>query len=141
MQSTLVLLLSTSAMALRTPPRLPPKTFVREAEIKHGRVALTAGAVLAGLSAQGFEHPAMVLSQCPVSHQILFFSAIGVLGSFSYLPRMSSGFRFKDQAVPGRVSDAFPTPTDRSIFTEDISGRAAMLAVAAFLLVDSSTAL
>ena len=84
-------------------PRIPSESFVADAEIKHGRVAIVSSVVLASLAANGFEHPTAVLSQCSTDLQLFFFSAIGILEAVTYLPRLASMFSLRDGVVPGQV--------------------------------------
>ena len=134
-----ILVLASSAVGLRSPPSrvVPSPAFVRDAEIKHGRVAITSALALSALSAQGFEHPSSVLSQCSVSDQALFFSTIGLLEALVYLPRLANRFRLKKGIEEGRIVDLkVPTPKGL-LFIEDVTGRLAMLGVATFLVLDS----
>jgi hypothetical protein len=140
MKAIALLLLASSAAGLRSPsPRVvvPSPAFVRDAEIKHGRVAITSALVLSTLSAQGFDHPSAVLSQCSVSDQALFFSAIGLLEALVYLPRLENRFRLREGIEEGRIVESkLPTPKGL-LLIEDVTGRLAMLGVAAFLVLDS----
>lgn len=139
--AVLVLLLASLATAFRVapPPRIrrasvPSDGFKREAEIKHGRVAMTSAVALAALAASGFEHPATVLSQCPVEQQLLFFSSIGVAEAATYLPRLGPAFSLKEGVVPGVFGSVGPIASNTNV--EDAVGRAAMCGVAAFLAKD-----
>lgn len=121
-------------LVMSTPSR--PGSFVRDAEIKHGRVAMTSAAVLYWLSSQGFEHPTMVLSECDLMQQLSFFSTLGVIESATYLPRIDYGFRLKEGVVPGQVLPLTSSPPPDAIKAEDFAGRIAMLSVVAFMLQD-----
>lgn len=137
---SLFLLLSTShAFVVPQPPysKIPSDAFVRDTEIKHGRVALVSGAVLATLASTGIEHPTAALSQCPIDTQLVFFSAIGMAEAATYLPRLSSMFSLRDDAVPGEL---IPRVTAESWLTslELNVTRIAMLVVFLYMLYDVS---
>ena len=125
-----------SALPSSTGVKIPSPSFIREAEIKHGRVAMTSAAVLSALSLTGFEHPATVLSECSSSDQLTFFSSIGILESIFYLPRLDYRFSLKKGAEPGQIFDIDP-PNETNVLLEDVWGRIAMLGVASFILEDS----
>lgn len=125
-----LLLVSSSAL------QLPSSSFIRDAEIKHGRVAMTSAVVLSALADQGFEHPSAVLSQCSISEQAMFFSGIGLLESSVYLPRLSYGFRLKSDVTEGNIFGGDPPPN--LSYLEDMWGRIAMLGVATFMLADGT---
>ena len=147
MTSSLALVLSVAGMVLPSTPSRPAQTkipsdgFLREAEIKHGRVAMVSAATLGTLSALGVEHPAQALSSSPASQQILFFSLVGLAEAATYLPRFAAAFSLKDGIVPGvfppgrRAEEDLP-----ALVAEDVAGRAAMLATAAFLVLDGVVA-
>ena len=82
---------------------IPSEGFVRDAEIKHGRIAAVSGVVLAGLAASGYDHPTAALSECSAMTQLLFFSALGAIEAGTYLPRLSSRFSLKEGVVPGEL--------------------------------------
>lgn len=110
---------------------------MKDAEIKHGRVALVSGAVLASLASAGIDHPTAALSQFPIDAQLVFFSAIGILEAATYLPRLSSKFSLRDDAVPGVL---IPRVTAEPWLTRielDVS-RAAMITVLLYMLNDLS---
>lgn len=119
-----------------TPP--PSLDFVREAEIKHGRVAMVAGGVLAALAARGVAHPATLLSECDEATQLVFFSLVGVAEAATYLPRLGDRFTLRDGVVPGVFGATSPPATAAS--AEDAAGRVAMLVVAAFVALDAAAA-
>ena len=133
------LLLLSSTSALRSPSRIkvPSPSFIREAEIKHGRVAMTSAVALSMLSGQGFDHPSTVLSQCSNTDQVMFFSAIGILEALVYFPRLDYRFSLKKDAEVGKMFDSLPEPNASLVFLEDIWGRLAMLGVASFIVADS----
>ena len=121
-------------------PPGPTPGFVREAEIKHGRVAMTAGLVLASLAAGGYDHPTAALAGCTVAQQTLFFSGVGVVEAATYLPRLGPRFSLKEGLQPGRLfwdtedDEAYAT----AVATEDAVGRIAMLGVFAYLVADTA---
>lgn len=121
-----------------TPPPLkavPSESYVADAEIKHGRVAMVSGAVLATLAANGFAHPTAVLSQSSTELQLMFFSAIGVMEAATYLPRLSSMFSLRDGVVPGQV---FPkiSPSAALVSVERNLSRVIMMSVFLYMLYD-----
>lgn len=121
--------------ATTKPPKVPTDDFVRDAEIKHGRVALVSGAVLAGLASTGFEHPTSALAHASVDTQLFFFSAIGVAEAATYLPRMSSMLSLRDGIVPGELIPRISADP----LLEEIelnASRAAMMAVLLYMLID-----
>lgn len=117
--------------------RVPSNAFVQDAEIKHGRVALVSGAVLATLACTGFEHPTAVLSQCPVDTQLSFFSVIGIAEASSYLPRLSHLFSLRDGVVPGELIPRVSVEPWLKTIELNVS-RVAMLLVIFFMLYDVS---
>ena len=142
MRMFLVLALATSSVALVAPrspkPNIPSKDFIREAEIKHGRVALLSGGVLSGLLASGVEHPTQALESLPPMVQLMFFSAIGLAEAAVYLPRLSTGFSLKDGIEPGKMF-ARISATQQARDVELVVTRLAMIAVFAFMLHDVSS--
>ena len=139
MKTVFYLLLLASTSALRTLSRIqvPSPSFIREAEIKHGRVAMTSVVALSMLSGQGFDHPSTVLSQCSSTDQVMFFSAIGILEALVYFPRLNYRFSLKKNIEVGKILDSLPEPDPNIVFLEDIWGRLAMLGVASFMVADS----
>ena len=118
--------------------QVPSPQFIREAEIKHGRVAMVAGGVLAELYQMGFENPSMVLAHSPMWNQVAFFVAIGIVECVTYLPRLSVAFSLREGVTPGvfgERNERFP-PTETMVAREDVVGRFAMLGVIAFLCTD-----
>jgi hypothetical protein len=136
-------LVSSSFVIPRGPPPPLPKTkipsdaFVMDAEVKHGRVALVSGAVLAALSANGFEHPTSVLASQPSSTQLVFFSGIALAEAALYLPRMEGMFSLKEGILPAKLLPA--SPTEASSKAELIACRVGMIAVFAYMLFDVFT--
>ena len=110
---------------VRTPPT---PAYVRDAERKHGRVALLALPTLLALSTVDPD-PASYLARQPVDTQLLFFSVAGILEAAS-LPRL--GPRYALRVSPGNYPPLKPMPALDA--AEDAAGRAAMLGVTAFLL-------
>lgn len=94
--------ISYSICLITPPPKIPSDAFVTDAEIKHGRVALVSGALLTALAFAGLEHPSTALAHSSIETQIEFFSAIGIAEAATYLPRFSSMFSLRDDAVPGK---------------------------------------
>lgn len=137
----LFVLVSTSHAFVVPPPppypKIPSDAFVRDAEIKHGRVALVSGTVLASLASAGIEHPTAVLSQCPNDAQLVFFSAIGMAEAATYLPRLSSMFSLRDDAVPGEVIPRVKAEPWLTGVELNVS-RVAMIAVFLYILYDVS---
>ena len=115
--------------------KVPPDGFVRDAEIKHGRVAMTSAATLATLSQLGFDHPSRVLSECSLESQLLFFSVLGIVESATYLPRLDLGFTLKRGVEPGNVL-GIETCDEVLVDVEDFMGRTCMISVAAFMILD-----
>lgn len=120
------------------PPTRPPRhrgpmqDFVREAEKKHGRVALLALPTLAALPLlTGDPEPASYLLRQPAEVQLTFFSAGGLLESCA-LARLGPGFSLKPGVVPG-VVPPLRAPTPALDAAEDALGRGAMLATTAML--------
>lgn len=139
---TAVILNAAPLLALSTPPIVkaatrPVSPFVREAEIKHGRVAMTSAVVLAALAKNGFEHPSTVLSHLPFEQQALFFSSVGLLDALTYLPRMEQDFKMKPSVIPGDVFNSGKITNTSVTLVEDVVGRVAMLGVTAFILMDA----
>ena len=137
---TLFLIVSSShalAVPSTTPPTVPSDAFVADAEIKHGRVALVSGAVLAALASTGLEHPSMALAHSPIETQIEFFSAIGIAEAATYLPRLSSMFSLRDGVVPGKLIPGVNARPELTRVELNVS-RSAMLAVFFYLLYDVS---
>lgn len=120
-----------------TPPKVPSEAYVRDAEIKHGRVALVSGAVLASLASTGIEHPTAALSQCPIDVQLMFFSLIGITEAATYLPRLSSKFSLRDGVVPGELIPLVKAGSWLTQIELNVS-RVAMLSVFLYMLYDVS---
>ena len=136
--ATIALTSSAFVVPRGAPPplkKIPSESFVADAEIKHGRVAMVSGAVLATLAANGFDHPTAVLSQCSTELQLMFFSAIGVAEAATYLPRLSSMFSLKEGVVPGQV---FPRLTaDAAVTSVELNlSRVIMMSVFLYMLYD-----
>lgn len=137
-----LLLLASTSYAFTVPPSqsrptVPSDAFVQDAEIKHGRTALVSGAVLAVLASNGFEHPTAVLAQCSVDTQLAFFSAVGLAEAATYLPRLSSMFSLREDAVPGELIPRVTAEPWLRAAELNVS-RVGMLAVLLFMLYDVS---
>ena len=143
MSRLLVFLVALSQVhGFATPPRPPTKSvapsvpsaeFVRDAEKKHGRVALLALPTLGAIYALTGDNPVTYLSKQPAALQAEFFSVATVLESLS-LRRFGPKFSLKDGIVPGNFAPLTP-PTDKKLDSlEHASGRIAMLATAATML-------
>ena len=119
-------------------PTFSTSGYAREAEIKHGRIAMTSAAILAGLSVAGVEHPSLALSQLPLEQQLTFFSVIGAVEAGSYLPRLKSLCTLRDSVKPGAfgVFNVAP-PAKEFVEVEDFASRVAMLGVFIFICLDA----
>jgi hypothetical protein len=102
--------------------------FVREAELKHARVALLAVPTLGIMSSMGIEEPVKWLSTQPLDTQLGFFSTAALVESAS-LARLGPNFSLKDGLVPGN----FFNDKNVTVDLELMSGRVAMLAAAGIL--------
>lgn len=109
-------------------PRVPTPAYVRDAERKHGRVALLAIPTLVAISTVD-PAPASYLARQPVDTQVLFFSLVGILEAAS-LSRL--GPKYSLRVPPGTYPPLKPRPSLDAI--EDGAGRAAMLGVSTFLV-------
>ncbi len=118
-------------------PKVPSDAFVKDAEIKHGRVALVSGAVLTALAFAGLEHPSTALAHSSIETQIEFFSAIGIAEAATYLPRLSSMFSLRDGVVPGKFIPGVNAKPGLTRIELNVS-RCAMLTVFFYLLYDIS---
>lgn len=136
--AALLLVVSASHAFVAPPPlypKIPSDAFVRDAEIKHGRIALVSGAVLVTLASAGIEHPTAALAQSSIETQIDFFSAIGIAEAATYIPRLSSMFSLRDGVVSGRLITGVNAKPELLRIELDVS-RCAMLAVFFYLLYD-----
>ena len=124
----LVCALTHGASALRV-----SSAWKKEAEKKHGRVAMLAVPALVALGASGVEEPVRWLSQQSVDAQAEFFSAVGVLEAATGLPRLGYNFTIKDGVDPGVYPPLGPAspPSDR---VETLLGRIAMLVAAGMMV-------
>ena len=126
---SLVLLSLAPSCALRPPPRVPRHdSWFREAERKHGRVAMLAVPSLAAIALATGDDPVPWLNTQPVPTQIYFDAAAGLLETAN-LRRIERGFQLKDGEIPGKLLPvANVPPALQSV--EDTVGRVAMLLAA-----------
>ena len=110
---------------------------IKDAEIKHGRLAIISGIVLASLASTGIEHPTAALSQCPIDTQLTFFSSIGIAEAGLYLPRMSSMFSLRQDVVPGELIPRVSSEPWLANIELNVS-RVAMITVFLYMLYDVS---
>lgn len=133
-----LLLLASSTSALRLAPSVgtPEFKWLREAEKKHARVALVAAPSLALLAMATGDDPVPWLNHQPISTQLAFYSAAGVLESLN-LRRLDKGFKLKEGEEPGRL---LPIRSELASLNlvEDVAGRACMLGVAATLCASAA---
>ena len=108
--------------------------WMREAEKKHGRVALLALPSLAAVSALADAEPVSWLNAQPAAVQLSFYSTAAALESLN-LRRLGRGFVLRDDAKPGKVLPVGDVDPNLDAI-EDVAGRAAML-LAASTLVES----
>ena len=117
---------------MTTPLRVPSADFVRDAEKKHGRVAMLAIASLAALSTVDAD-PVSWLSRQPVDAQLAFFSLSGVAEAASTFPRLGPRYSLREGVHPGNFAP-FPLGPPGVDALEDAVGRAAMLVAAGVLV-------
>jgi hypothetical protein len=105
------------------------ESWAREAEKKHGRVAMVAVPTLLAIHMATGEDPVRFLNAQPASTQLTFYALAGTLESLN-LRRFDRGFALKPDAEPGKLLpvDA-PAQWRRA---EDQAGRVAMLIAACF---------
>lgn len=106
---------------------VPSERFVKDAEKKHGRVALLALPTLSTIASVTGENAVTWLSNQPMDTQLIFFSVVGALETV-YLNRFQGTFDLKDEVIPGNFSP-LPVPESNVDFIEDTFGRLAMLSV------------
>lgn len=106
--------------------------WLREAEKKHGRVAILAVPALATISAtNGGIDPVPWLNDQSSAAQLMFYASAGILESFN-LRRFNANFALRDGEVPGQLWDVnVPAGVDHA---EDFAGRFAMLAATAMFV-------
>ena len=109
---------------------VPSDAFVREAEIKHGRVAMLAVPALAAIGAATGDDPVRFLSQQPLEVQAAVFAGAGTLEGVTFA-RLGPRFSLKEGVVPGKLWDV--PHTAAAARAEDLAGRLAMLAAAGTL--------
>lgn len=110
--------------------QIPSKDFVRDAEIKHGRVALLALPTLAALSLVDPD-PVTLLSRQDAGTQLTFFATSGLVEALS-LSRLGSNFTLRDGVTPGNFPPLRASPAFQD--AEDVAGKAAMLATTVWLI-------
>lgn len=114
-------------------PSFVSDAWIKEAELKHGRVAMLALPSLVALSsAYPGVDPVGWLNARPVGDQLLFYSFAGVLESFN-LRRIDKGLCLKKEEVPGKVLPFVPPVGEIYSGAEVVAGRAAMIACFLFL--------
>ena len=118
--------------AYRLPPQVPSPEYVRDSEIKHGRVALLAVATLAALSTVDPE-PVSYLARQPVDTQLTLFALSGVAEAASSFPRLGPRFSLKRGVHPGNFVP-MPLGSPWLAELEDVAGRIAMLVAFAALV-------
>ena len=107
-------------------------SWLKEAEKKHGRVAMLSLPTLTAISLanQGID-PVPWLNHQPASMQLGFYSVAGILESFN-LRRLDKGFTLKHDEIPGKLLNFTASPRFEQL--EDVAGRAAMLGATGMLL-------
>lgn len=128
-----------SVHALRPSPlrHVPSADFVREAEKKHGRVALLAVPALATIAATTGENPVTFLSAQPVATQAGFFSACGAIEALT-LARLGPKFTLRNGVTPGKFLPDDASVSDHADALETAAGRVAMLVAASWISVGAS---
>lgn len=127
---------SVDAFTLVPTPGTPRYTWLREAEKKHGRVALLAAPSLAVIALATGQDPVPWLNAQPVATQLVFYSLAGGAEAFN-LRRLDKGFKLKPGEVPGRLLPVTNATVANLEGLEDGAGRIAMLATAMTLAVSS----
>lgn len=124
-----ILLFSTASSALTLTSRT-----LKEYELKHGRVAMTALPTLLGLSVAGVEDPVRWLSQQPADVQLMTFSVAAVLEAGATLPRFEGLLDLKEDVEPGRFPPLGPPASEEIELVELAISRASMLVAFGCLL-------
>ena len=119
---------SLTYLPLTTSGGVPSDAFVREAEVKHGRVAMLALPTLAAIAAATGDDPVRFLSQQPPDVQAAVFASAGTLEGLTFA-RLGPRFSLRDGVTPGKLWEAPHPPA--AARAEDLAGRAAMIAAAA----------
>lgn len=107
--------------------KVPSERFIKEAEKKHGRIALLALPTLSTIASITGENSVTWLSCQPMETQLIFFSVVGALETV-YLDRFKGTFDLKDEVIPGNFPP-LPVPGKSMDFVENTFGRLAMLSV------------
>ena len=111
--------------------------WLKEAEKKHGRVAILSIPALIAIS--GSNHgidPVPWLNSQPVDTQLFFYSTAGVFEAFN-LRRFGKGFTLKEGEVPGKLFNVTARPNLELV--ENVVGRAAMVISAGILFTSLTT--
>ena len=121
----------------RPAPRIlgsDPMKWMRECEIKHGRVAMLALPTLVAIQQVTGEDPLPWLNAQSVDAQLVTYAtAAGLEGALS-LPRLGPRpFTLREGETPGKLFRWTPTPSAGLVSLEDAVGRGAMLLAAAAL--------
>ena len=112
------------------------KSWIQEAEKKHGRVAMLGlPAILAISAANPGTDPVQWLNAQPATMQLVFYSTAGLLETLN-LKRLDAGFVLKQGETPGKLWNVSFISSPLFEETEDFAGRAAMVATAG-MMIDS----
>lgn len=131
MNLVLAALLPTGLVMMPFTPPDPGSPWTREAEKKHGRVAMLAFPALATLSSVTGSDPVVWLNHQPAATQILAYSLAGTLESLN-LARLGKGFSLREGETPGKLVPWDVNP-DLEV-AEDVVGRVAMLATVPYFV-------
>lgn len=109
--------------------------WLKEAEKKHGRVALLSAPTLLAIRSITGDDPGLWLNAQTADVQGVFYAAVGFI-EYQNLKRLDKGFTLKHGEIPGKlISKANPSASQEAL--EDLAGRIAMLATVAILLSPS----
>ena len=139
LRTLLVMLLSGPACTFRSTPlkRVPSLDFIRDAEKKHGRVALLAVPALASIGAMTGENPVTFLSSQPWATQAEFFAVCGAIEAFS-LSRLGPNFSLREGVTPGCFLKDNSTVSASVDDLETNAGRVAMLVAASWIALGAT---
>lgn len=129
---TLLVLVSVGMISAFTPATQQgpfSRSWVKEAEKKHSRVALLAVPSLMTIAAMTGEDPVQFLNNQPVVTQLVFYSTAGLLETRN-LKRFDKGFRLKEGEEPGKLLPV--EATHQLNAAEDLAGRLAMVSAGGF---------